>query len=92
MRVGMLSFMLTTLCRDFMNQVEDGTIEITADDLPSFLYETGTVYNPDDETTGLFRGFQLLRVTLGSDILFCLLFSNHYFRSTGIYLLGHHLP
>jgi hypothetical protein len=47
--------MLTTLfARDFMNQVEDGAIEITADDLPSFLYETGTVYNAEDETAGLF--------------------------------------
>jgi hypothetical protein len=50
--------------RDFMNQVEDGTIEITADDLPSFLYETETDYNPDDEVNGLFRGFLLVRVSL----------------------------
>jgi hypothetical protein len=64
---GTLSFTLTTLFRDFMNQVEDGTIEITAEDLPSFLYESGTVYNPDDEITGLFRGFLLVRVSLGSD-------------------------
>jgi hypothetical protein len=67
---GELSFMLTILFRDFMNQVEDGTIEITANDLPSFLYETGTVYNPDDEISGLFRGFLLVWVSLGSDI-FC---------------------
>ena len=51
-----------------MNQVEDGTIEITANDLPSFLYETGTIYNPDDEITGLFRGFLLVRVSLASNI------------------------
>lgn len=56
--------MLTALFRNFMNQVEDGTVEITADDLPSFLYETGTIYNPEDEITGLFRGFLLVRVSV----------------------------
>lgn len=61
---GMISFMLTALFRNFMNQVEDGTVEITADDLPSFLYETGTIYNPEDEITGLFRGFLLVRVSV----------------------------
>jgi len=45
-----------------MERVEEGKIEITADDLPSFLYESDTVYNPDNETTGLFRGFLLIRV------------------------------
>ena len=45
-----------------MNQVEDGGIDITAADLPSFLYETGTVYNPRDEATSLFRGFLLVWV------------------------------
>jgi hypothetical protein len=38
-------YVVDTFSRDFMKQVEDGTIEITADDLPSFLNETGTVYN-----------------------------------------------
>ena len=51
-----------------MNQVEDGTIEISADDPPSFLYETGMVYNPGDETAGLFQGFLLVQVSLHSDI------------------------
>ena len=51
-----------------MSQVEDGAIEITTEDLPSFLYESGTVYNPDDETAGLFRGFLFVRVSLHSDI------------------------
>ena len=47
----------------FMNQVEDATIEITSKDLPSFLYETGTVYDPENEAAGLFRGFLLVRVS-----------------------------
>lgn len=51
-----------------MSQVKDGTIEITADDVLSFLYESGTVYNPDDETAGLFRGFLLVRVSRHSDV------------------------
>jgi hypothetical protein len=45
-----------------MQTFADGRIEVTAADLPSFLYEIGTVYNPDDEVTGLFRGFLLVRV------------------------------
>ena len=47
----------------FMDQVEDGKIEITSNDLPSFLYETGTVYDPENEAAGLFRGFLLVRVS-----------------------------
>ena len=47
----------------FMNQVEDAMIEITSKDLPSFLYETGTVYDPENEAAGLFRGFLLVRVS-----------------------------
>jgi hypothetical protein len=45
-----------------MQSFADGNIEITAADLPSFLYEKGTVYNPDNEVTGLFHGFLLVRV------------------------------
>jgi hypothetical protein len=51
-----------SISRDFMERFEDGKIEITAADLPSFLYESGTVYDPDDEVTGLFRGFLIVRV------------------------------
>ena len=47
----------------FMDQVEDATIEITSGDLPSFLYESGTVYDPENEAAGLFRGFLLVRVS-----------------------------
>jgi hypothetical protein len=46
-----------------MNQVEDAKIDITSVDLPSFLYETGTVYDPENEAAGLFRGFLLVRVS-----------------------------
>ena len=38
----------------FMDQVEDVKIDITSQDLPSFLYESGTVYDPEDEAAGLF--------------------------------------
>jgi hypothetical protein len=51
-----------------MNQVADKTIEITSQDLPSFLYETGTVYDPENETIGLFRGFLLVRVSTNLNI------------------------
>jgi uncharacterized protein DUF6698 len=46
-----------------MDQVQDAKIEITSEDLPSFLYETGTVYDADNEAAGLFRGFLLVRVS-----------------------------
>jgi len=46
-----------------MDRVEDATINITAADLPSFLYETGTIYNPENEAKGLFRGFLIVRVS-----------------------------
>jgi hypothetical protein len=50
-----------------MEKFADAKIEITAAELPSFLYESGTVYNPDDEVTGLFRGFLLVRVWISFD-------------------------
>jgi hypothetical protein len=48
---------------DFIDQVEDGKIEIISNDLPYFLYQSGTIYNPDNEAAGLFRGFLLVRVS-----------------------------
>ena len=73
------------LSSGFMDQVEDAKIEITSDDLPSFLYETGTVYNPENEATGLFRGFLLVRV---STYLFTFHYEHFFFsaRSIGIFL------
>jgi hypothetical protein len=56
------------ISRDFMNKVEDGTIDITANDLPSFLYATEMDYNADDEVNGLFRGFLLVQVSLSLQI------------------------
>ena len=47
----------------FMDQVEDAKIDITSQDLPSFLYESWTVYNPEDEEAGLFQGFLLVQVS-----------------------------
>jgi hypothetical protein len=49
-----------------MDRVEDATINITAADLPSFLYKTGTIYNPENEAKGLFRGFLIVWVSLFS--------------------------
>ena len=65
MRHCFRNFLLTDSFSDFMQTFADGRIEITAADLLSFLYESGTVYNPDDEVTGLFRGFLLVRVCVG---------------------------
>jgi hypothetical protein len=45
-----------------MDRVEDGTIRITDEDFPSFLYENDSVYDPENEDAGLFRGFLLVRV------------------------------
>jgi len=47
-----------------MGRFADDDIKITARDLPSFLYENGTVYNENNEAAGLFRGYLLVRVRL----------------------------
>lgn len=46
----------------FLDCVEDGTIQITDEDFPSFLYETDRIYDEENEDLGLFRGFLLARV------------------------------
>jgi hypothetical protein len=74
---------------EFMSQVEDGTIEITVIDLPSFLYETGTLYNHDNEMSGLFRGYLLVRVCFRFDF-FCL--PDRYLRSIAIFSQDRHRP
>jgi len=45
-----------------MDLVEDGTVQITDEDFPSFLYEIETAYDEENENIGLFRGFLLVRV------------------------------
>ena len=60
--------MLTNFFSGFLDQVEDSKIEISSDDLPYFLYETGTVYDPENEATGLFWGFLLVRVCISLTI------------------------
>jgi hypothetical protein len=50
------------LIRAFMDRVEDGTIRITDEDFPSFLYENDSVYDAENEDIGLFRGFLLVHV------------------------------
>jgi hypothetical protein len=45
-----------------MDRVEDGLILITDEDFPSFLYESDWIYDEENEDSGLFRGFLLVRV------------------------------
>jgi hypothetical protein len=45
-----------------MDRVEDGMVQITDEDFPSFLYEIDTAYDEENEDIGLFRGFLLVRV------------------------------
>jgi hypothetical protein len=45
-----------------MDHVNDGSIQITDEDLPSFLYESETAYDGENEDIGLFCGFLLVRV------------------------------
>jgi hypothetical protein len=45
-----------------MDRVNDGSIQITDEDLPSFLYESETAYDGENEDIGLFHGFLLVRV------------------------------
>lgn len=53
---------LLTRSRDFLNRVADGKVQITDEDFPTFLYESETVYDEQNEDIGLFRGFLLVRV------------------------------
>ncbi len=46
----------------FIDHVEDGLIQITDEDFPSFLYENKTLYDKDNEDIGLFCGYILVRV------------------------------
>jgi hypothetical protein len=46
----------------FMDGIEDGSIQITEEYFPSFLYETDTLYDEDNEYLGLFQGYLLVRV------------------------------
>jgi hypothetical protein len=45
-----------------MDRIEDGSIQITEEYFPSFLYEKETLYDKDNEDLGLFRGYLLVRV------------------------------
>ena len=45
-----------------MDRVEDGSIQITDEDFPSFLYKSETFYNEDNEDIGLFRRYLLVHV------------------------------
>lgn len=45
-----------------MDHVEDGSIPITDEDFPSFVYESETLYDEDNEDIGLFRGYLLVCV------------------------------
>ena len=44
-----------------MSKVEEGTIRIRASQWPAFLYDH-TLFDPDNEESGLFKGYLLLRV------------------------------
>ncbi len=46
-----------------MDRIEDGSIQITANDFPSFVYESGTVYDENNEDVGLFRGYLLVQAS-----------------------------
>lgn len=46
----------------FMEAMQDGTIEITAEDWPTFLYVEDTVYDPDNHEKNLLHGLVVLYV------------------------------
>jgi hypothetical protein len=47
----------------YMKRVQEGKIKLRAKNLPSFLYEEGTVYCATREDKGLFRGHVVIRVS-----------------------------
>ena len=44
-------------------QAGEEDYQITADDVPSFLYEDPEAYDPDDVLSGFLRGYFLARVS-----------------------------
>lgn len=46
-----------------MNAVQDGTINITHSDIPSFLYGAGTEYKEENQSNGPLQGYFLVRVS-----------------------------
>jgi hypothetical protein len=60
----LFDFVFETELSTFMDRVEDASLQLTTDDFPSFLYEDGTIYDEDNEDTGLFQGFLLVRVCI----------------------------
>jgi len=65
-----------------MDQIEDGSIQITADDFPAFVYESGTVYDEDNEDVGLFRGYLLIRA---STCIFIAMITDYAFMMWQVY-------
>ncbi|KDR69169.1 hypothetical protein GALMADRAFT_145574 [Galerina marginata CBS 339.88] len=51
----------TALALTQSSRVKNGTLRIGAHNFPAFLYLDGTIYDPDDPETGLFRGSVLIR-------------------------------
>ncbi|KAF8193728.1 hypothetical protein BJ912DRAFT_960272 [Pholiota molesta] len=45
----------------YMKQVKEGKIKLRAKNLPSFLYEEGTIYSVTRQDKGLFRGHVVIR-------------------------------
>ena len=62
-QVGAPSLLAIQIYSAFMDRVEDKNIHITDEDFPVFLYESGTVYDEENEDVGLFRGHVLVRVS-----------------------------
>jgi len=51
---------------DYMKKVEEGKIKPRACDLPSFLFESGTIYDANEPDKGLFRSHTVIRVRIYS--------------------------
>jgi hypothetical protein len=60
----------------FMDAVNDGTIHVKSNELPSFLYDSEEEYNPDAREIGLLRGEVLVQVSMiPSDCFAMIIFS-----------------
>ena len=75
-----------------MNAVQDGTINTTHSDIPSFLYGAGTEYKEENQSNGPLQGYFLVRVSqylhFGPMIIICSIgLATHLYRP-GITLDG----
>ncbi|KAF9551568.1 hypothetical protein CPC08DRAFT_768683 [Agrocybe pediades] len=67
------------ICPEMLDKIYDlanGEIDVSESEWPYYLYETGTVFNPNDDLNGLFRGYL---IPIASILVISMLVYRHVF-------------